>query len=449
MQRNQIDMLQGPLLGKILLFALPLAASSFLQQLFNSADQIVVGRFVSSQALAAVGSNGAIINLLINLFVGLSVGANVLIARLIGSGKKERIKSAVHTVMLLALVSGVFLAFFGCLLARPILEMIACPDDVIDLSECYLRIYFCGMPFIMLFNFGSAVLRSKGDSKRPLYSLFLGGVLNVALNLVLVLGFNLSVAGVAIATVASNMVSSFMIVRFLMGEEEPFRFSFKELAIDRSHLKSVLAIGIPAGFQSMLFSLSNVVIQGSINSYGSAAIAGNAAALTYEHISYFFVNAFSQACMTFTSQNYGAGSRERCDKTLRISLSCSMVFMLVLDLTVIFFHRPLLLIFTTDEEVLAYGYIRFYHVLALHLLNCTYEMPASAMRGVGYSLLPTLVTVFGTCAFRILWVSTIFKMSHTMETLLDVYPVSWIITGASMFIAYALVHRRVFGKRLG
>lgn len=302
-----MDMLHGSLLNKILLFALPLAASSILQQLFNSVDVAVVGKFASSQALAAVGSNGSVISLMINLFVGISVGASVVIANYIGQKNQRGIKNAIHTVSVVTLTSGILLLAIGLFTARPILEMMDTPDDVLDLAVLYLRIYFLGMPFFMIYNFGAAILRSMGDTKRPLYCLVIAGLINTALNLLLVIVFQMSVAGVAIATVVSNMFCAGMVIYILLHEQEPFRLEIKDIKISRLELRKMLQIGIPAGVQGMVFSIANVFIQAAINRFGSNAIAGSAAALTYEYYCYFVVNAFSQAAVTFISQNYGAG----------------------------------------------------------------------------------------------------------------------------------------------
>ena len=321
----RMDMLHGSLLNKILLFALPLAASSILQQLFNSVDVAVVGKFASSQALAAVGSNGSVISLMINLFVGISVGASVVIANYIGQKNQRGIKNAIHTVSVVTLTSGILLLAIGLFSARPILEMMDTPDDVLDLAVLYLRIYFLGMPFFMIYNFGAAILRSMGDTKRPLYCLVIAGLINTALNLLLVIVFKMSVAGVAIATVVSNMFCAGMVIYILLHEQEPFRLEIKDIKISRPELRKMLQIGIPAGVQGMVFSIANVFIQAATNRFGSNAIAGSAAALTYEYYCYFVVNAFSQAAVTFISQNYGAGQIERCKKVFRQTMLLSVI----------------------------------------------------------------------------------------------------------------------------
>ena len=301
---NSMDMIHGSLWNKILLFALPLAASSILQQLFNSVDTAVVGRFASSQALAAVGSNSSLISLMINLFLGVSLGSNVVIAHYIGQGSEKNIKAAVHTAMLVAVLCGFFVLLFGQVIARPVLLLMGTPEDVIDLAVLYLRIYLLGMPCIMLYDFGASILRSTGDSKRPLYALIAAGIINTILNLILVIGFGMGVSGVAIATVISNMVSSGIVLHILLHEQEPIRVELGQLSIVPKELKKILVIGIPAGLQGMMFSIANVCIQSAINSFGSNAIAGSAAALNFEFFAYFIVNAFAQTTVTFTSQNY-------------------------------------------------------------------------------------------------------------------------------------------------
>ena len=442
---NHIDMLSGSLLDKICLFALPLAASSILQQLFNAADVAVVGRFASSQALAAVGSTSSTINLLINLFVGLSVGANVVIAQFIGRAKPKRVHEAVHTVVSIALASGAFLLVLGQFVARPILTMMNTPPDVLEMAVKYLRLYFLGMPFIMLYNFGSAILRSKGDSKRPLYCLFLGGIINVLLNLLLVIVFRMSVAGVAIATVVSNLISSSLIISFLIREEEPFRLNLKELSAKKEYIFRVVKIGAPAGLQGMVFSFSNVCIQSAINSFGSEAIAGSAAANNFEAFAFFTVSAFTQACVTFTSQNYGAQQFDRCRRVFRISLICGIISNMVMVGLFILFRVPLLSIYSTNQQVIAYGLTRMLHALPFDWIMCGYEVSAGALRGMGRSMTPAIITIFGTCVFRLMWVFTVFEHWRSFTVLISVYPASWTITALFMITVYLLVRRKAFG----
>ena len=440
-------MLNGPLAGPIILFALPLALSSMLQQLFNAADTAVVGRFASSQAMAAVGSNSSVINLVVALFVGLSVGTNVVIASLIGRGRKEEIPTAVHTAVVVALISGVLLLFVGIGIARPMLTLMNTPEDVLDLAVRYLRIYFLGMPFIMLYNFGAAILRSKGDSTRPVYALICGGVLNVLLNLLLVIVFHLHVIGVASATVTSNVVSSFLVMWFLLHEEDEFRLNPKNLQIHRGYLMQMIRIGLPAGLQGVVFSLSNTVIQSGVNSFGSSASAGSAAALNFEIIAYYIVNSFNQATVTFTSQNYAAGKYDRVKKVFRLAILFTVIGAGTLDFLFIAGRHFTLSLFTTDPEVFKYAVIRFTHILAFQWMVSSYEISGSAMRGMGYSMTPTVITIFGTCVFRIFWVLTLFPRHRDFGFLLYVYPASWLITGSLVLLAYFLVCRKAMPAR--
>ncbi len=436
---NQIDMLHGPLAGKLIIFALPLALSSVLQQLFNSADLAVVGRFDSPEAMAAVGSNAALVNLIVSLFIGLSIGANVTLGSLIGQGKKERINEALHTTILTAVICGFVILGIGELLAPVLLRTMNTPEEVMKLAELYLRIFFLAMPFIQIYDFGSAVLRSKGDSMRPLYALIASGLINIVLNLIFVIGFHMGVAGVATATVISNAFSAGMVLYFLTHETEEFRLSFRRLRIKREYLLRIIKIGAPAGLQGMVFSLSNVVIQSAINGFGSAAIAGNTAAQNFEFMAYFIINAFAQTATTFTSQNYAAGDRKRC---LRVYQLCTLIGMgTTLCLSLIFFtgRFTFIRIFTTDPEVIRLSMYRMQYVCLLECLTGTYEISGGCMRGMGRSLVPASITVLGSCVFRLIWVSTVFQTHHSLEFLMMVYPVSWIITGTAVTAAFFLL----------
>ncbi len=442
--KNSIDMLNGPLAGKILLFALPFAASSILQQAFNSADFAVVGRFSGSESLAAVGNNAPIINLIINIFVGLSLGANVVIATLIGQNRKDEVKSAVHTVVLVAIISGVFLAVAGNIVSVHILRAIHTPDSVLHLASLYLRIYFLGMPAVMLYNFGSAILRSKGDSRRPFFALVAGGILNVSLNLVFVVLLGMGVAGVAIATVIANCLSASIVVFLLLREDDPLRLNFKSLHINRVVLTKIAKIGIPAGIQGMVFSFSNICLQGGINSFGSNAMAGSAAALNFEYFSYFVVNAFTQSATTFTSQNFGAKDFSRCKRIYAICMTFGLLLTGLMCESFVIFRRHLVLIYTTDPAVIPFALSRMFIVESVEFLTGTYEITAGAMRGMGSSLLPALLTMAGSCLLRIVWLETVFKRFPSFETIMKVYPVSWIITGTAVIIAYLVVRGRKF-----
>ena len=405
---NRMDMLNGSIFDKILLFALPLAISSILQQLFNSVDVAVVGRFASSEALAAVGSNSSVISLLINLFVGISVGANVVIANYIGQGKTEKIQDAVHTVMIISLISGVFLLVLGLMIARPILEIMGTPENVIDLAVLYLHIYFLGMPFLMIYNFGAAVLRSKGDTQRPLIALFIGGVINVILNLFFVVVLHMSVEGVAIGTVVSNIFSSMMLLYWLMHETDALRIDLKQLKINDRILKRIAKIGVPAGLQGMVFSISNVCIQSSLNALGSDAIAASSAALNYEYFAYYILSSFAQAAVTFIGQNYSAKKYDRCKKiTLQSFLLGGATTMVACMIFVIFDHF-FISFFTSDVSVASLAYTRLKIILPFQFLNMSIEVFSSVMRGVGYSSVPAGICVAGICGVRLAYLYTIY-----------------------------------------
>lgn len=441
---TRVNMLSGGLFGKIIRFALPLAASSILQQLFNSADTAVVGRFAGSQAMAAVGANSPVINLIVSLFVGLSVGANVLVASLIGKKLKRDISTAVHTVICISLISGVFLLFLSLAVSRPVLELINTPTDVIEQAVLYLRIYSLGMPFIMMFNFSSAILQSMGNSRRPLAALVTAGIVNVALNLLLVIVFGLGVAGVAIATVISNVISSGMLLYTLIHEPDPFHLDLKKLRIDKSDLIRILRIGVPAGLQGMVFTLSNTIIQSALNGFGSSAVAGSTAALNYEFIIYYAINAFNSATVTFTSQNYAAGQYDRCKKIFRITFFSALLSSICLEILFLAGRQFCLGLFSTDPTVIHYASLRFWNILLFEALAVTYEIPGSAMRGMGYSMLPAVLTILGTCVIRILWIYFIFPLFGTFEFLMYVYPASWILTGAMVSTAYFIMRRKCF-----
>lgn len=444
----RIDMLHGPLLGKIMVFALPLIASGILQQSFNAVDVAVVGRFCSSHALAAVGSNGALINIMVNLFLGISVGANVVIANYIGRRNDSGIRRAVSTATFIALASGVLLMAIGLAFARPILELMNTPADVIELASVYLRIYFLGMPFMMVYNFGAAIMRSMGDTRRPFYALVIAGIVNTLLNLLLVIVFRMGVEGVAIATVISNGVNAAIIVWLLCREPEPFRLSLRNIRIERAELKKILRIGVPAGVQGMVFSFANIFIQSTVNTFGAAAIAGSAAALNYESYCYFIISAFAQSTVAFVSQNYGAGEHHRCRRVVRLCMMLSMGISIALNLLIVWQSRFCASIFSSNPEVLDFAMRRIHVALMLQWIACSYEISGAALRGLGHSLTPTVITIFGTCVLRLLWVYFVSPRYNSFETLLIVYPISWFATGIAMIVTYRLIERRMFATRL-
>ena len=424
-----MDMLHGPMMGKIIVFALPLMASGILQQSFNAVDVAIIGRYSTSQAMAAVGSNGVIISILVNLFLGIAVGANVVIATYIGQRNTEGIRKSVSTVGMLSLISGILLLGLGISVARPMLEAMSAPHDVIDLATEYLRIYFCGMPFIMVYNFGSAILRSIGDTRSPFYSLVVATLVNGILDWLLVTQLDMGVAGVSIATVIANGVNAAIILRILMRKPDPYRLDLRSLGISRRDLAKMLKIGIPAGLQGMVFSFSNVFIQASINLYGYAAIAGSAAALTYEAYCYYIVTSFCAAAIAFTGQNYGAGNLRRCRRVFLLSMLLAVACTATANGLILLFGRQCLSLFTSDPQVTEFGLIRFHTVLMLQWLACSYEISGAYMRGLGYSMTPMVLTIFGTCVLRLLWVFTVAPRHHDFALLLSIYPITWVITG--------------------
>lgn len=437
-------MLHGSIFRKLCIVAVPIVLTSILQQLFNAADVMVLGRFSSSNAMAAVGSNAPIINMIVTLFTGLSVGSNVLLSGLIGSDQKERVNDALHTSFTVALVSGILMLAIGQVITEPALRLLGTPENVLDQATLYLRIYFLAMPFIMVYDFGSAVLRSVGDTRRPLYCLVLAGLLNVVLNLLFVICLGRAADGVAIATVISNAVSALLVYRMLRKETGMLHLDLHRLRMDKDDLWRILVVGGPAGLQGMIFSFSNAVIQTAINSFGSACIAGNSAALYSEYISYFVVNGFAQAAVTFVSQNYAAGNYARCRKTTRTAFLCSVVFCACISVPFFLLRRTYMGFFTTDTEVLAYGLIRMTWITVLEPLTSIYEIPGASMRGIGHSLTPALITLIGCCGVRLVYISLFLDRFTDFAQVTWIYPITWIITGTTMCVAYVLVTRKEY-----
>lgn len=444
-KRYEMDMTTGALLPKVLIFSGPLILSGILQLLYNAADIIVVGRFASEQALAAVGSTGALINLLVNVFMGLSVGASVVIARAFGAGDMQSVHRGVHTAIAVAGISGVVVGAAGALLARPLLELMDNPADVIDLSTIYVRIYFCGMPFNMLYNFGAAILRAQGDTRRPLYYLSVSGLVNVLLNLLLVIRFNLSVTGVAVATVVSQIISATLVLVCLMRSDGPTRLDVRRLRIRWSILKDILRVGLPAGLQGSLFSVSNVLIQSSINSFGSIAVAGNSAAANLEGFVYTAMNSLHQADLTFASQNYGAGAYGRVRKTMWVCLGVVLVIGFGMGMVFYALGTPLLSLYNSNPEVIRYGLLRMAVILPTYFLCGMMDVMVGQLRGIGYSIMPMIVSLTGACLLRIVWIMTIFALPqyHTLRVLYISYPVSWLATFAMHMACYLIVARKL------
>ena len=438
----EMDMCHGPLLGKIFLFALPVVLSGVLQLLFNAADVVVVGRFAGSQALAAVGSNTSLVNLIVNVFIGISIGTNVLVARHYGAGEYDEVKKTVHTSILTSLIFGVILIFIGFFLARPLLEMMGTPEDVIDLAQVYLRLYFIGMPVNMLYNFGAAILRAVGDTRRPLYYLIIAGVLNVGLNLIFVIAFHMSVAGVALATIISQAVSAILVVRCLMKSEGCVHLALKELRIYKKKLIQMFQIGLPAGLQGAIFSVSNVMIQSTINSFGSLAMAGNAAAANIEGFIYLAMNALSQTSLSFTSQNAGAGDFKRVRKIFYLCNGIVVVIGLVLGIGTVLLGKPLVGIFSSDPEVIAFGQLRLTYICFAYFLCGIMDVVVGSLRGLGSSVMPMIISLTGACILRIVWLYTIFRINPTLENLYISYPVSWLVTSVAQIICFVVVFKK-------
>ena len=436
MERKEMDMLNGKLSGKLILFAIPLAFSSILQQLFNSADVAVVGRFAGDTALAAVGSCVALVGIFVNLIVGLSVGPNAALATLIGQKKREEISGMLHTVITFGLILGVVLMGIGLLTARVVLELSGTPESVMNEALLYIRIYFLSIPFMTIYNFGAAALRSFGDSRRPMYYLFISGIVNVILNLVLVICVHLGVAGVAIATVISNVLSAGLVMLNLHRRKDEFQFRVQKMRIDGNALRRVLVIGIPAGIQGAIFAVSNVFIQSGINSFGEDAIAGSSLALNFEYFTYDIASAFAQAAVTFTSQNYGAGNLKRCKRIFWLCMLFGIVFTEILAIIFMIWDDFCVGFYTTSSAVAVYGLIRMHHVCSLEGLTATYEVESAALRGMGKSLEPSIITILGTVVFRLIWMVTVFRWFPTYEMLMNVYVASWIFTGGAIFIVY-------------
>lgn len=443
-KKQSIDMIHGPLLKNIWIYSVPLMATNFLQMLFNAADTVVVGRFAGEQALAAVGATGSLCFLLISLFNGLSMGSNVLIARYIGANDHDKIEKAVHTSITLAAISGILLTGIGYFLSRPLLEMMSTPSDIIDLSELYMRIYFVGTFFGLIYNFGASILRAKGDTKRPLYFLCISGITNVVLNLIFVVVFHLSVAGVAFATVISQAVSTVLVCRTLMEEKDATQLDFKKLGIDLSMVWNIVKIGVPAGIQGMVFSLSNVVVQSSINSFDSSTIvAGNSAGANVENFVYIGMMAFTQACITFTSQNVGAKNYGRVKEIFKTTMILDMIAAFSMGFIVWYFGDFFLGFYTSEPAVIEAGMSRLFWVALFLILNGILDVFVCSMRGMGYSTLPTAVMIVGICGVRLTWLWTVFPMHRTLDVIYMCFPISWTITSIIQGFFWVYCHNKL------
>ena len=442
----EMNMCEGPLVGKMLIFTIPLMFSGILQLLFNAADTIVVGRYAGSQALAAVGSTTSLINLLVNMFMGLSVGANILISRYYGAKREEDIRETVHTSITVAALGGVLLAVLGNTFAKPLLVIMGSPADVVDLAAIYVKIYFMGMPVIMVYNYGAAILRAIGDTKRPLYYLTIAGVVNVILNLFFVVKLEMSVAGVALATVISQCVSVALLLRCMCQMEGSCRLEFKKLGIHKEKAVLLLRHGLPAGLQGSVFSFSNVLIQSSINSFGSIAMAGSSAAANIEGFIYTAMNSFQQTALCFTSQNLGGGKHDRITKVLRNSILMVSFVGIVMGCGCYLFGEELLSVYSSDPEVISYGLIRFRWIGIPYFLCGIMDALVGMLRGLGYAIVPMAVSIIGACGFRIVWIATVFARFHSLDVLFSSYGISWILTGGTHFICFMIVWGRLKKK---
>ena len=439
----EIDMCNGPLLGKIILFYIPLMLSGILQLLFNAADVAVVGRFAGNEALAAVGSTSSLTNLLVNLFIGLSVGVNVLVSRFYGAEQFQELKEMIQTAILTALVGGVILIFVGFFVSRPALIFMDTPEDVIRHSVLYMRIYFAGMPFLMTYNFGAAILRAVGDTRRPLYYLLLAGVINVILNLVFVIVFHMGVAGVATATVISQAVSCILILRCLILTDGAYKLNLQGIYFAKDKLLKMMQIGLPAGIQGSLFSISNVLIQSSVNSFGSIAMAGNTAGSNIEGFVYTAMNSFYQASISFTGQNYGAHKFRRIGKVLLYCEGLVILVGLIMGNGAYLLADKLLLLYSDDPEVIAYGVRRIAYICIPYFLCGMMDVIVGSLRGIGCSLLPMFVSLTGACVFRVIWIYTVFAKVHTLPCLYLSYPISWALTFSVHLICFLVLYRRL------
>lgn len=441
--KYEMDMCNGPLLRKILIFSIPLMLSGMLQLLFNAADIVVVGQFAGSDALAAVGSTSSLTNLLVNVFMGLSVGANVLVARFYGAGQKKELDEMIHTAITTSFVCGAALVVLGMVLARPALTLMDTPSDVIDQSVLYMSIYFAGMPVMMLYNFGSAVLRAIGDTKRPLYYLLFAGVINVVLNLIFVICFQMDVAGVALATVLSQAVSAILVIRCLVLNDGDVKLDLKRLRIVPDKLIKMIQIGVPAGLQGAMFSISNVLIQSSVNSFGSLAMAGNTAGQNIEGFVYTAMNALHQGAVSFSGQNYGARKIKRIAKTALICELTVTVVGIIMCAIVLPLAPVLLKLYSKDPVVIQYGVDRLEIICTTYFLCGMMDVMVGILRGMGFSIAPMIVSLTGVCAFRVVWIYTIFAKYRTLDSLYLSYPVTWATTFFIQLMIFIIVYKRL------
>lgn len=447
-KKYEMDMCEGGLFGKIIIYTLPLILSGILQLLFNAADMVVAGRYAGSDALAAIGATSSLINLLVNVFMGLSVGTNVLVAHYFGAKREEDLKKTIHTSISLSLICGVILAFIGAVLSGPLLRLMGTPVELLDYAVKYMQIYFIGMPVMLLYNFGAAILRAIGDTKRPLYYLLAAGVINVILNMFFVIGFSMDVRGVAYATIISQAISALLITNCLMKLEGPCKLILKDLCLDKTKVIRIARVGLPAGFQGAIFSISNVIIQSSVNSFGAVAVAGNTATMNLEGFIYISMNSFHQTALSFTGQNMGAKKTDRIIKTLLYCQIGVIAVGCIMGITGWVCGTPLLGIYSDNSEVISFGLRRMKIIFLSYFLCGTMDVMVGSLRGMGYSIMPMIVSLLGACGLRILWIFTVFRMYHTPELLYYSYPISWFITTMVHVICFGFVAMPML-KRLG
>lgn len=441
-RKYELDMCDGPLFSKIVLFSIPLILTGVLQLLYNAVNIVAVGRFVGSNALAAVGSTTSLINLIVNLFIGLSIGASVVMAKYYGAGQQKDANETVHTAIAISTISGIILTVFGVLMAKPLLQAMGTPDDVLEHAVLYMKIYFLGMPASMVFNFSSAILRAIGDTRRPLYFLTISGIINVVLNLMFVIAFHMNIAGVAVATVISQYISLVLILISLIYSDGCVQLRWRKIRFYKDKLFAIIKIGLPAGMQGIIFSLSNVLIQSSVNSFGSTVMAGNTAAMNIEGFVYISMNALYQAALNFTGQNIGAKKYNRVAHILGVCLISVTVVGVTFGGLSYLFAKNLLGIYTVDPDVIATGITRMGYVCVPYFICGIMDVLVGSLRGMGYSVLPMLASIVGVCGIRITWIYTIFAVNHNLETLYISYPISWAITACVHLICFVFINRK-------
>lgn len=441
--KHEVDMCNGPLLKKIIVFSVPVMLSGVLQLLYNAADIVVVGRYAGSVALAAVGSTSSLINLIVNVFMGLSIGASVVVSQYYGAGKKKDVSETVHTSIAVSVISGIVVGIFGVIMAKQLLRAMGTPEDVLNHASLYMRIYFAGMPATMVYNFGSAILRAVGDTKRPLYFLTISGIINVVLNLVFVIVFHMGVAGVALATVIAQCVSVVLVIICLVRFDGSIKLHIKKIRIYKSKLVEIIKIGLPAGIQGSIFAISNVLIQSAVNSFGSVVMAGNAAAANIEGFVYTSMNALYQTALTFTGQNVGAKKYNRIGKVFKICATFVVIVGGGLGFLAFLFSKDLLKIYSSTPKVIEMGMVRMSIICTSYFLCGFMDVLVGELRGMGRSILPMIVSIVGVCGFRIFWIYTVFAQTRSLRTLYISYPISWIVTSFIHLICYIVVRRKL------